>query len=469
MRKWPLVPVALAIMAGIALAHRLAIPPQTWLGCLAAGSLLAGLSLLAWRRLTAATIMVAIALAGCTGGLLRSLEMQHDWSHQCPEKTVLKVRLVETPIEGNRSWRVRANALSRGDNNTACSGSILLFLRKDSIAATLQCGDRLLLHGYPDTQRRSIYITSDHYIVTQQGGTSLRCKCEKIRQHLRHRMQQGPLDTNALGIAEALALGWRGDLLPHTQSSFRDAGIAHLLAVSGLHVGLLAGLVGFLFIWTGNERRGRVIRGSVQLVAIWLFTILTGLAPSTIRAALMFSLFIVARITGRRTPSLNLLAAAAIVTLLTQPALLYDLGWRLSYSAVAGILLAQPVLNLFHNRLWHLTIMSTAATLATLPISVSTFHRLPLYFLAANIVIVPLAGLLLGLSLLFMVLPCAVTAWPVDTLVYLISWFTDTVASLPGAVVEEMQPGTLGMAAICLAVLALLLACQLPLFKQPKT
>ena len=308
MRKAPLVPVALAMIAGIVVARHIAIATTTWLWCLAGCATATGITLLISKRLHAVSLVLTVLFCGLVGGLLSTIKLQHDWTRGCPEKAFLEVRLTETPMPREKSWRAKAAVLSGGD--------ITLFLRKDSTAATLRYGDRLLLHGYPDTERRIIYITENHYIVTGRDSTSLRARCESLRLKLLHRMQAGPLKQREAGIAEALTLGWRGDLEPTTQASFRDAGIAHLLAVSGLHVGLLAAIVGGLFVWAGKERRGRFIRGSVQLAAIWAFALLTGLAPSTVRAALMFSLFIVAHISGRRTPALNLLATAAIALLL---------------------------------------------------------------------------------------------------------------------------------------------------------
>lgn len=428
MRKSPLVPVALALMAGIIAACHLDWPATTWAWTLAGCALATGTTLLVFKQLHTVSLWMAILFCGLAGGLLTTLKLQRDWTRDCPEKTFLEVRLTETPTPREKSWRAKARVLSGGD--------ITLFLRKDSIAATLRYGDRLLLHGYPDTRRRSIYITSDHYLVTGHDTTSLRARCEQVRLHLLRRMQAGPLEPRQAGVAEAMTLGWRSDLAPATQSAFRDAGIAHLLAVSGLHVGLLAAIVGALLFWLSKERRGRLIRGSIQLAVVWIFALLTGWAPSTIRAALMFSLFIVAGITARRTPSFNLLAAAAIVTLVANPLLINDIGWQLSYSAVGGILLARPVIMAFRNWLWQATAVSTFATLATLPVVATTFHRLPVYFLIANIFIVPLAGIMLFLSLVYMALPCSLTAWPLHWIILLCEWLTSWVASLPGAVVE---------------------------------
>lgn len=456
MRKNPLVPVALALMVGIIAAGAFSLWPDSWLWAMVACALLLGLSLLIFKQARLVSLLLAVVFFGLVGGLLASLRWQSDWTTRLrtqqavapqsgrPAKSFMEVRLTETPVPREKSWRAKATVLHpsvlwtaplKGGQHTA-GGDITLFLRRDITAATLRYGDRLAFHGYPDPEQRYIYLTSDHYIITERDSTSLRSRCETLRLKLLHRMQRGPLASPQAGVAEALALGWRGDLDPKTQSSFRDAGIAHLLAVSGLHVGLLAALVSGLLFWVNKERSGRIIRGSIQLIAVWGFALLTGMTPSAVRAALMFSLFIVSYITARRTPSLNLLAAAAIITLVSNPMLIYDLGWQLSYSAVAGILLARPVVTAFRNRLWHLTAVSTFATLATLPVMTTTFRRLPVYFLVANIIIVPLAGLMLFLSLVYMAVPCELTAWPLHWLIAASQWLTAWVAALPGAVVE---------------------------------
>ena len=365
--------------------------------------------------------------------MLGSLSESGNWSYRCPGKTFLEVRLTETPVPRTKSYKATAKVLAV--DGTPCRGEMRLYLRPDSTAATLRYGDRLLLHGYPDTLKASIYVTSDHYIITARDSTSLRARSERLRMHLLHRMQGGSLDRRYAGVAEALTLGWRADIDPTTQASYRDSGIAHLLAVSGLHVGLVAAMVGLALFWVGRERRGRIIRGCVQLTAVWLFTVITGLAPSTVRAALMFSLFIVSNILGRRTPKLNLLAAAAIIMLIANPMLLFDIGWQLSFSAVAGILLAMPVIMAFRNKLYQAAMVSVAATTATLPVTLTTFHRFQPYFLIANVLIVPLSAFILAFSLLYMALPCGFTAWPVEAMLRATEAVTSWVASLPGAVI----------------------------------
>lgn len=372
-----------------------------------------------------------------SGGLLgRQHDPLHDghhWSRRCCERATLEVRLDETPIPRAKSYKVSAEVLAV--DGVPSRGAIRLYLRPDSAAAALRYGDRLLLHCRPDAGRSMAYVTSDHYILVGRDGTSLRARSERLRMALVRRMQQGPLDRRYAGVAEALALGWRADIAPDTQASYRDAGIAHLLAVSGLHVGIVALMTGCALFWLGRMRRGRIVRGGVQLVAVWLFAAVTGLAPSAVRAALMFSLFVVGDMLARRTPKMNLLAAAAIAMLVARPMLLFDVGWQLSFSAVAGIIVARPVIHAFRNKIYQTAMVSLAATASTLPVTLATFHRFQPYFLIANVLIVPLSTLILGSALLYMAMPCGATAWPVEMLLRAAEAVTAWVASLPGAVV----------------------------------
>ncbi|MBR6291351.1 MAG: ComEC/Rec2 family competence protein [Bacteroidales bacterium] len=465
MRRTPLVPVALALMAGIALQHWLTgMATWCWWAIMLTAALTAGMMLIFKRKISIMPTLMLILLfmMGASGSLGRRhdpLYNEHHWTHLSDNEHVyISVKLCETPQPRPRSWQSKA-AVETIDGQPS-EGTIRLYLRKDSTAATLHYGDRLLIHGFPDRARGTIYTTSDHYIITKRDNKSLRARSEALRMKLQGRLQAGPLEHRQAGVVEALTLGWRADIEPETQAAYRDAGVAHLLAVSGLHVGLLALLVGGLLFWINKEQKGRIVKGSAQLAAVWLFALLTGMAPSTVRAALMFSLFIVSNILARRTPKLNLWAATAIITLTANPMLLFDIGWQLSYSAVAGILLAQPIIRLYHNWIWQAATVSIAATLATLPVTIAAFHRMQAYFLIANVLIVPLAGAILTMSLIYIALPCAMTAWPLGWTLRGAEWMTERVSALPGAVVEVGETATWCVPVIAVAVLALLLAAS---------
>lgn len=455
-----MLPVALALMAGVAAAHWVAVTAMAWLAAIAAACVVMGAITLgggAKLPLYGGAVLLSLFLGGLLGALSDPVRDSRHWVHGCSRWQSLVVQLKETPQPSDKTYRVRAEVEVSGGEEKR--GDIMLYLKRDSAAAWLRYGDRLRVDGWADTVRQSLYSTGKHYAVVSRDSTSLRARSEALRMRLLRRMLRGPLE--AAGVAEALALGWKADIAKATRSRYRDAGLAHLLAVSGLHVGLLAVMAGWCLVWTGKERKGRVARGSVQLAAVWGFALLTGMAPSMMRAALMFSLFIVSDMAARRTSKLNLLAAAAILMLVCKPMLLYDVGWQLSFSAVGAILLAQPAITALRIRVLQTAAVSTAATLGTLPVVLSAFHRLPVYFLIANVVVVPMAGVVLAGALAYMAVPCEATARPLGWALQGVDMLTGAVQALPGAVVDGIHLPALALAGVAVAVLAVLALPQL--------
>lgn len=318
--------------------------------------------------------------------------------------------------------------------------------------------------------RRGIHHIAFAYEVHSEGPALeshiLRRWGMRQRERLIGIIQSLQLTSNQKGIAEALLLGWDADLDSQTRQHYRDAGIAHLLCVSGLHVGIVAALLGWLLIGLGRGPRGRRIGGLLQLAGVWLFVLVTGCAPATTRAAIMFSFFIIGRSFLLQGNSFNTLAAAALIMLAAKPGLVYDLGFQLSFSAVLGIIgLATPFYHTIPwpdeallekrsdewnwktkamrliplrtaQRIWQLLTLTTAAQLATLPLTLYYFHRFSSYFLIANMTIVPCAGLLLSTILAVLIIPALapLLAWELHLTDRLTSW----IAQLPHAVIDDI-------------------------------
>lgn len=469
--------MAMAMVAGIAVCHLSNIHSlYLWISLLAVTAIMFGLSMLFGKSRRTLIFTITLIFTFFFIGALRCHldDSRHDsrhWTHAATlsekHSSYLTLKIKETPVPRERSWKAMTEVTSI--DNRPTRGELRLYLRKDSTAATLRYGDCLLAHGYADRERGMLYITSDHYLVINRDSTSLRARCEALRMKLLRRMQEGPLEPRYSGIAAMLTLGWRGDLEPDIHAQFRDAGIMHLLCVSGLHVGLLAALIGGLLFFVGKDRRGRIIRGSIQLITIWTFVALSGLSPATVRAALMFSLFIVSRMMGRRTDALNLLAAAAIAMLAVDPMLLFNIGWQLSFSAVAGILLMRPALSLHRNILWQATIVSLAATLSTLPVTLTTFHQFYPYFLIANIVIIPIAAFILGFSLIYLALPCGLTAFLVKWPLWFCDWLTAGISRLPGAVITNIEPSPWLIALLSMAIIFIFITINIGLLRYKHT
>jgi competence protein ComEC len=205
------------------------------------------------------------------------------------------------------------------------------------------------------------------------------------------------------GVAEALLLGYKDDLDPDITSAFSRTGTLHVLAVSGLHAGIIFLLISFLTRRLERHKRGRWLQLILLLSGIWFYAFMTGLSSSVLRASVMFSIMSLGKILNYKANIYNTLLASAFILLVYQPLYIFDVGFQLSYLAVLGIVWIQPMIDKwYHPRnwldkyIWGLLSVSLAAQLLTFPISVFYFHQFPNYFLLSNLFMIPLTTIILG-------------------------------------------------------------------------
>ena len=209
---------------------------------------------------------------------------------------------------------------------------------------------------------------------------------------------------NEIAVGSALILGFKEGLNEELKTAYANTGAMHVLAVSGLHVGLIWGFVVLLIGWIRwRNPVWKWIKVLFTLMCLWMFALITGASPSVLRAATMFSFVIVGTSLGRSVSIYNTLAASAFCLLLYNPFLIKEVGFQLSYFAVIGIVYFQPkvyrlwfIKNKAGNFLWKLTAVAIAAQLTTFPLSLFYFHQFPLYFWLSGIIVVPFAFLILG-------------------------------------------------------------------------
>jgi competence protein ComEC len=219
-------------------------------------------------------------------------------------------------------------------------------------------------------------------------------------------LQQKGLQGEELAVASALILGNKEDIGTPLKNAYASAGAMHVLAVSGLHVGVLFLIFSKLFSFLERIKYGGIFKGIVLLLILWSYALLTGLSPSVMRAATMFSFIVVAKMMNRNSNLFNTLAASAFCLLIYNPLLLIEVGFQLSYCAVLGIVIIQPwITNWFHFKakiprlIWEITAVSIAAQIATFPLGLLYFHQFPNYFMLSNLIVIPLAVVILYLGL----------------------------------------------------------------------
>jgi competence protein ComEC len=192
--------------------------------------------------------------------------------------------------------------------------------------------------------------------------------------------------------------------------SFSKTGTLHVLAVSGLHAGIIFMILNVLTSFLLRFKNGKQIQSLLVLLGIWYYAYVTGLSPSVCRASLMFSLMAVAKLSNRKTSSFNVVFMSAFILVLLNPFIIVDVGFQLSYTAVLGILYLQPKLqNLYLPKfkvdeyIWGLLTVSFAAQIFTFPLSIYYFHQFPLYFLLSNLLVIPIILVVLVMLIVLLV------------------------------------------------------------------
>ncbi|GHN02801.1 hypothetical protein WSM22_42900 [Cytophagales bacterium WSM2-2] len=266
---------------------------------------------------------------------------------------------------------------------------------------------------------------------------------EKIKQFVHGQDEQG--------IAMGLVLGVTDGIDNELQSAYAASGAMHVLAVSGMHIGIIYAIILFLFKPLDKFKGSKWIVAIVSLVCLWTFSFVTGNSPSVLRAVTMFSFIAFARPFGKRTNIYNTLAASVFVLLIYNPYLIMSVGFQLSYLAVLGIVyLQRPLYNLWDinnfigDWVWQITCVSLAAQVATFALGLLFFHQFPTYFLISNLFVIPLSSLVLvvGIFLLavnFISPLASLTGWILEWMIKALNWIVFKTEALPVSLINNIH------------------------------
>ena len=210
---------------------------------------------------------------------------------------------------------------------------------------------------------------------------------------------QGPREC---GLAEALLIGYKNDLDKNLLQAYSNTGVVHVVAISGLHLGLIYAMLNIFCRPLSNRKVGKVLRPVIVLAGLWIFSFLAGASPSVLRSAVMFSFVAVGSSVSKRSSLLNNLAASAFFLLCYDPFWLWDLGFILSYGALLSIsIFMKPIYNLYvsENKLldgiWKMNAVTLSAQVMTMPVLLYYFGQFPTLFLFTNFVAIPLSSIVL--------------------------------------------------------------------------
>ncbi len=306
------------------------------------------------------------------------------------------------------------------DTNRIVSGKILAYFKKGVKISSINYGDELLIKNKLNEvggARNPNQFNYKHYLNINQinsqvfldsvswqktgvnSGNGLVAFSHRMRQKLYNYLSDNGIVGDQLKVASALLLGYRENLDKDLVKSYSSAGAMHVLAVSGLHVGILYLLLANLLKVFFKIKNSKIWIALILISILWFYALMTGMSASVMRSASMFTFIIIGdKIIDRKGSIYNTLATSALVLILINPYIIYQVGFQLSYSAVLGIVYVQPKLykliyvkNIFLQKVWAITCVSIAAQIATFPLSLHYFHQFPVYFFIINLIVIPAA------------------------------------------------------------------------------
>jgi competence protein ComEC len=383
---------------------------------------------------------------------------------------IMLATVAKVPESRPKSERVILQIEGHADTTVTLPVKVLIlaYFAKDSAVSGLLPGDRIWISsrlqpivppanpGMFDFSKYmrykgvgyTAYIAKGHW--GKASGTDhnmfIRRHAANVNEKIQTALFSYLPDHKDRALVAGILLGSKAQLDDQTRTQFTRSGIMHILSVSGMHVGILYGILLLLFRGIpAHHRRMQLTIDGFTLLVIWLFAFVTGLSPAVQRAAFMFSLIILGKLLNRKAASINLVGGSAFVLLLFDPGLLFHIGFQLSYAAVAGIVLWYQSIyrlwyapNKFVDVVWQTCSISICAQLATAPLCWYYFGQIPIYFLFGNLLAMPLAPAIMSLGLALAAFsPVAVIAKP---LAFLLHWTnfallegTNLIARLPGA------------------------------------
>lgn len=388
----------------------------------------------------------------------------------------LFVTLDEPLMEKERSFRVTATVKATLDSAgwRPARGKIIIYFRKDSTftPAELDYGVELVIRapvqpvknqGNPgafDFARYCLFQGITGQVFLQKDdfflpGTSNPTLIQRLifpaREAILKIIRKYIPGDREKGLAEALLVGYKNDLDKSLVQSYSNTGVVHVIAISGLHIGLIYWVLLLLLKPFAGTRGFSWLQPLIVIAGLWGFSLMAGGSPSVLRSAVMFTCIVAGQSFKRHGQVYNTMALSALILLCYNPYWLWDIGFQLSYAAVLSIIVfMKPVYNWIYvkNKMldffWQLNAVTIAAQILTLPFTIYHFHQFPNYFMLANVVAVPLSSVIV----LGEILLCGLSFSPVvaafigSVLSWLITQMNDyikEVESLPSALWEGIQ------------------------------
>jgi len=381
------------------------------------------------------------------------------------------VRVESAPQKKPKTYQCEVSVLQTTDQ--VWKGKHLQFyLAGDKRAQALEMGDHLLVSIKPQKPETPLepkafdygawlrnkgicataYIPSDAWKIQSKSTTgNIRAIAERMRSQLLNRFRAAGITGEEYSMVSALTLGSVQLLTPETKKEFSVSGVSHILSVSGLHVAVVFAILEFLLSFFNRFEKLKVVKQVLIIAVLWCYAFMTGLSPSVIRSAFMFSMIAFGRCLHRKSQTINTVLFSAFVLLLWKPSYLFDLGFELSYCAVISIVVMHERLtskwkpsSRIVGYFWQMICLSAVAQLGTAPLTIYHFHQFPNYFLLNNLIAVPFSGMIIYLACAFLILGevpflGGVLSWCLNSALHWFQWFVKTMSELPYALADNLE------------------------------
>ncbi len=379
------------------------------------------------RYIQAASLHMLVLLMAMLFTWNKKISHEKNWyQHYYKKGNSLILQAEEPSVARLHSIKVASTVKAVVCNGVSfpASGNLLVYFKNDSNDITLRYGDLFMINAplqeinnagnpggfdyksYLAHQQifNTVFLQSGEYgLLHENKGHSLQKFIFDLRDFTLHSLHKHiSQDEKIAGIAEALLIGYKENLDKEVVQAYSNTGLVHIIAISGLHLGLIYIMLLWIFDRLPGIKKSLFLKGALVILSLWIFSLLTGASASVLRSAVMFTCIIIGRSFHKKSTIQNSLAVSACILLCYNPYFLWDVGFQLSYLAIISILFTQRffkglVLSKYNfiNKLWDLMSVTLSAQVLTFPICIYYFHQFPNLFFLSNIIAVPLSTVIL--------------------------------------------------------------------------
>ena len=397
-------------------------------------------------------VLLSLALVAC--GVFYAVIHTSNEKPKFAGKQYFLAEVLQKPAEKAKTYQT---ILFIQNKELRVKEKIVAYFDKKSFDSTISTGDRLAILGEPQLiknqgnpfefdftsmmHRRgiwySVYLTRPTYLKVGKPVINMQNWAEKSRDVLVDKLARVLHNKEERSVVCALTLGYRTELDQETLDYFASTGAMHVLSVSGLHVALLFMILGFLLGFLKRNKIGKIIFPVIMIAFLWIYAFISGFSPPVQRATVMFTFVIIGNEMRRPVNIYNSLTASALLLILLDPNVIFDVGFQLSYLAIFGIVLIQPALfnmielkNKLLKWLWALFTVSIAAQMITFPLGIFYFNQFPNFFWLSNFIVVPVTTLIMWATIAFFMM---------SSISFLAGWIGIAIQKLTWFMLESLK------------------------------